>query len=207
MKRVSKMLVAFFVIVCAVVVLTIVYHEKGDISEVQLPIDFESKMQENVFGNTGEIRIMSSNLLADYKSWGGTPVKPRAKKYLDVLDAYKPDVVGVQELCECWFCCVSNNLPNGYRLLNPISTGAFFRMTSMLYNAETLDVVDSGTFAYENGDPRLRRVIWAVFEIKENGKQFAVTNTHFDFLREGQELEYTSVMKGQRDELLNCINE
>ncbi|MDE6412898.1 MAG: hypothetical protein K2K42_03250 [Eubacterium sp.] len=208
MKKISKMLVVFGVIICAAItVLTIVYNEKGDISQVQLPIDFASRATEDAFGNTGEIRIMSSNLLADYKSWGGTPVKPRAKKYLEVIDAYKPDVIGVQEFCECWFCCVNNNLMDGYKLLNPLLTGAFFRMTSMIYNSDTLDVVESGTFAYENGDPRLRRVIWAVFEVKKSGKQFAVTNTHLDFLREGLELEYTSVMKGQRDELLNCIDE
>ena len=208
MKKISKMLVVFGVLLCAgVVALAIVYNKKGDISEVQLPIDFKSKTMEDAFSNTGEIRIMSSNLLADYKSWGGTPVKPRAKKYLEVIDAYKPDVIGVQELCECWFCCVNKNLPDWYKLLNPLLTGAFFRMTSIIYNSSTLDVIKSGTFAYENGDPRLRRVVWAVFEVKETGKKFAVTNTHLDFLREGLELEYASVMKGQRDELLNCIDE
>lgn len=209
MKKIMKIILTPIIsTLCIVItVFAIAYVVKGNIDDVELPQGFEEKVSEDSFENTGDVRIMSSNILVDYKSWGGCPVKPRAKKYLEVIDAYKPDVIGVQEFCECWFCCLNNNLSDGYRLLYPLSTGALFRMTSMIYNSDTLDVVESGTFAYENGDPRLRRVVWAVFEVKETDKRFAVTNTHLDFLREGQELQYTAVMKSQRDELLNCIDD
>ncbi|MDE5670990.1 MAG: hypothetical protein K2I14_05975 [Eubacterium sp.] len=208
MRKISKIILVFgFMFCAAVIALAYVYNDKGNISEVQLPQNFESSLYDDAFENTGEIRIMSSNLLVDYKSWGGTPAKPRAMKYLALLDAYKPDVIGVQEFCENWYCAVNHNLPDGYKLVNPLATGLFFRMTAMIYNSDTLKLIESSSFSYEMGDPRLRRVVWAVFEDKETGKRFAVTNTHLDLLREGQYEELTNVMRSQRDELLNCIEE
>ncbi len=90
-------------------------EDKGNISEINLPKSFEIEMADDAFENAGEIRIMSSNLLVDYKSWGGLPAKAESKKYIALLDAYKPDVIGVQEFCENWFCAVNYNLPDGYK--------------------------------------------------------------------------------------------
>lgn len=208
MKKLLKTIIVFCLILCtAAIALGYIYNEKGDLSEVQLPIDFESRVADDVFENTGDIRIMSSNLLVDYKSWDGTPVKPRAKEYLALIDTYKPDVIGVQEFCESWFCAVNHNLPDGYKLIHPLTTGLFMRMSSMIYNSDTMELIESDSFAYEMGDPRLRRVVWAVFEDKATGKRFAVTNTHLDLLRDGQNEELSNVMRSQRDELLNCIDE
>lgn len=184
-----------------------VFSARGNLKKVSLPDGFEENLSADVFDNTADVRVMSSNLLVHYESWGGLPAKPRAKQYAEILNRYKPDVVGIQELCDEWFCCVNNNLPDGYKMLFPLTTGAFVRMTAMIYNADTLDVMDSGNFAYKEKDnPRLRRVVWAVFEVKATGKQFAVTNTHFDLLREGREEELTAVMHSQADELLAFVN-
>lgn len=149
---------------------------------------------------------MSSNLLVGYKSWGGLPVKPRAAMYISLIQTVKPDVIGVQEMCDGWYCAIRNNLPKGYKMLYPFSTGVFVRMTAMIYNADRLDVVQSGQVQYEKGDnPRLRRAVWAVFEDKQSKKRFAVTNTHFDLLREGQEERGMQTMQAQCDELLELI--
>ncbi|MDE6110992.1 MAG: hypothetical protein K2F65_03635 [Eubacterium sp.] len=207
MKKISKKLIALGLILCTVAVaLTIFYNEKGDISEVQLPIDFESRLEDDAFDHTGDIRIMSSNLLVDYKSWDGKPVKPRAREYLSLIDAYKPDVIGVQEFCESWFCAVNYNLPDGYKVIRPLSTGLLLRMSSMIYNSDTLNLIQSDSFAYQMGDPRLRRIAWALFEEKATGKYFVVTNTHLDLLRDGQNEELSNVMRSQRDEFLQCID-
>lgn len=184
-----------------------VFSARGNLKKIGLPDGFEENLSSDVFDNTADIRIMSSNLLVHYDSWGGLPAKPRAKQYVELLDSYKPDVVGIQELCDEWFCCLGNNLPGGYKMLFSITTGAFVRMTAMIYNSDTLDVINSGNFAYKEKDnPRLRRVVWAVFEVKATGKLFAVTNTHLDLLREGREEELTAVMHSQADELLAFVN-
>lgn len=209
MKRKFKIL--FSVIVCFCLLVTIipytVYSVRGRLDHDDLPENFEQNILSQAFENAADVRIMSSNLLVHYKSWGGLPAKPRANRFIGMLNAYKPDVIGVQELSDEWYCCIKNNLPEGYKMLYPVSTGTFVRMTAMLYNADVLDLIDSGNFAYEiNDNPRLRRVVWAVFEVKATGKQFAVTNTHFDLLREGREDELTQVMNSQASELLSCVD-
>lgn len=208
MKKWMKVFVSIIVSLCVLiaVVPTVVYLSRGNLSNTELPQDFSEKICENAFENNADVRIMSSNLLVHYKSWGGLPAKPRAKKYVEMLKVYKPDVIGVQELSDGWYCCLKHNLPDNYKLLYPLTTGAFVRMTAMIYNSDTLELLESGNFAYEQGDnPRLRRVVWAVFENKENGKRFAVTNTHFDLLREGREAELTKVMESQVNELSKCV--
>lgn len=176
-------------------------------NKIRLGNGFAAKLSENVKpAQDGEIRIMSSNLLVGYKSWGGLPVKPRAAMYISLIQTVKPDVIGVQEMCDGWYCAIRNNLPKGYKMLYPFSTGVFVRMTAMIYNADRLDVVQSGQVKYEKGDnPRLRRAVWAVFEDKQSKKRFAVTNTHFDLLREGQEEQGMQTMQAQCDELLELI--
>lgn len=207
----KKWKAALSVIICFCLAVTIipfsVYSVRGNLKNMDLPEGFEENLADYAFENHSDVRIMSSNLLVHYESWGGLPAKPRAKQYISMLNTYKPDVIGVQELSDSWYCCVKNNLPAGYKLLYPLSTGAFVRMTAMIYNSNTLDLIESGNFAYEQKDnPRLRRVVWAVFEVKETGKRFAVTNTHFDLLRDGREEELTAVMKSQTEELLKCVD-
>ncbi len=209
MKKKLKIIITVFICFCllAAVIPFSVYSLRGKTDYSSLPSDFDENVSADVFDNTADVRIMSSNLLVHYDSWGGWPVKPRAVKYIELLKMYKPDVVGVQELCDGWHCCINNNLPGGYKMLFPFSTGTFVRMTAMIYNSDTLDLIDSGNFAYEKNDnPRLRRIVWAVFEVKKTGKRFAVTNTHFDLLREGREDELKEVMYSQTEEMLSCVD-
>lgn len=204
--KITLIVVLCFCLLATVIPLS-VFSARGNLKNVSLPDGFEDNLSSDVFDNTADVRVMSSNLLVHYESWGGLPAKPRAKQYAEILDRYKPDVVGIQELCDEWYCCVNYNLPDGYKMLFPLTTGAFVRMTAVIYNSDTLDVIDSGNFAYKEKDnPRLRRLVWAVFEVKATGKRFAVTNTHFDLLREGREEELTSVMHSQADELLAFVN-
>ncbi|MGN0486864.1 MAG: hypothetical protein ACI4GB_06480 [Acutalibacteraceae bacterium] len=209
MKKSVKILLSVILCICLAIAVipTAVYLIRGDLSSVSLPDGLEESLRETAFENRADVRIMSSNLLVHYESWGGEPVKPRAKMFLELLETYKPDVIGLQELCDGWYCCLKGNLPEGYKMLYPVSTGVFIRMTAMVYNADRLSLIESGNFAFEQGDnPRLRRVVWAVFEIRETGKRFAVTNTHFDLLREGRETELTAVMKSQVQELSACVD-
>jgi len=134
-----------------------VYFARGCLKNMDLPERFEESVSADAFENTGDARIMSSNLLVHYNIWGGLPAKPRAKCFIEMLNQYKPDVIGVQELCDGWYCCVNRNLPDGYKLLFPFSTGVFVRMTAMIYNSETLNLIDSGNFTYgKKNNPRLQ---------------------------------------------------
>lgn len=162
MKKKTKMILSIILSFCLIVSLvpTAIYFIRGNYSSAALPDGFENSVSFDAFENTADARIMSTNLLVRYASWGGLPAKPRARQYIELLKAYSPDVVGIQEMCDSWYCLLKNNLPDNYKMLFPFSDGVFVRMTSMIYNSDTLTLIDSGNFKYSQGDnPRLRRVV------------------------------------------------
>ncbi len=182
---------------------------RGDYDEYIIPNGFEESInQADTFRSDDTYaRIMSSNLLANYESWGGTDAHKRAKMFSYILDAYKPDVVAVQEMSDQWYCCLTKNR-GSYRLVYPISSGAMFHMTGLLYNSDTVTLLDYGRMEYTQGDnKKLRRVVWGFFEDNETKKQYVVTSTHFDLVREGKEKEELSVMNTQASEQLDIALE
>lgn len=200
MKRVMKMVA---IILCVIIVLGISgtvlgTHIRGGIDKYSLPDGFDQAMQQvDSTKQDDEVRIMTSNLLVHYKSWGGTDARPRAKMFFETVHTYQPDVIGVQEVSDQWYDCLMRNKGN-YEMLYPVSTGALMRMTALMYNADTLNLIDKGQMKYDEGnDARLRRAVWGIFESKETGKQFAVISTHFDCIRENEEEIMLSYMKTQ----------
>lgn len=119
MNKCFKIILSAIAAVCLLVAIvpTSVYLVRGNISNEKLPESFESELEKSYFQNNSDIRIMSSNLLVGYKSWGGKPVKPRAKQYVSLIEKFAPDVIGIQEMCDGWFCCIKHNLPKGYKML------------------------------------------------------------------------------------------
>lgn len=92
-RKISKKAVAAIVL-CAAVTLaavpTAIFFIRGNNSGVQLPAGFEEELSAQAFENSADVRIMSSNLLVHYKSWGGTPAKPRAKQYTKCSNPTSP---------------------------------------------------------------------------------------------------------------------
>lgn len=133
--------------------------------------------------NACDVRIISANLLAHYESWGGIPIGNRDMMFIDLLDKYNPDVVGLQEICEDWRHSLNENLPSNYSFVNTGSEDDFIHMTTMIYNTDSVSLQDCGETEFSKlDDKRTRRVVWAVFETKDN-LRFAVTSTHFSFLK------------------------
>lgn len=213
MKRVMKMAA---IILCVIIVLGISgtvlgAYIQGGFDKYSLPDGFDQAMQQvDSTKQDDEVRIMTSNLLVHYKSWGGTDARPRAKMLFETIHTYQPDVIGVQEVSGQWFNCLMRNKGN-YEILYPVSTGALMRMTALMYNADTLNLIDKGQMKYDEGnDARLRRAVWGIFESKEMGKQFAVISTHFDCIRENEEelmLSYMKTQVKQINEISDSIKE
>lgn len=123
-----------------------------------------------------------------------------------MVNTYQPDVIGVQEVSDQWYNCLMRN-KGCYKMLYPISTGALMRMTALMYNSETLTLIDKGQMTYDQGnDSRLRRAVWGVFESKSTGKQFAVISTHFDCIRPGEEELMHSYMDYQTEKIIEISN-
>lgn len=202
-------------ILCSIIILGILgtiigAYIQGGINGYSLPDGFDSELEQVDSKQGGDVRIMTSNLLVHYKSWGGTPVRPRARMFIEAVNTYKPDVIGVQEMCGQWYNCLMRNR-GSYKMLYPVSTGATMKMTALLYNSDTLTLIDKGKTKYDEGnDARLRRAVWGVFECKKSGKRFAVISTHFDCIRQDEEelmLSYMKTQTKQINEISNNIKE
>lgn len=204
MKKIMKIVA---IILCVVIVFgisgtAIGAYIRGGIDKYSLPEGFDQAMQQvDSSKKNGEVRIMTSNLLVHYKSWGGSDARPRAKMFFEIVNTYSPDVIGLQEMSDQWHNCLMRN-KGSYEMLYPVSTGAFLRMTALMYNTETLNLIGKGQKKYDEGnDARLRRAVWGIFESKETGKQFAVISTHFDCIRPDEEELMLSYMKTQTKQI------
>ena len=211
-KKVLKITaaVAAVALVAAIAAYPIAYRVRGDLKNVDLPDDFAAQL-ETVGGvqkaEGADVRVMSANLLVGYKSWGGTPVRPRAKQFVEVMRRFRPDVAALQEASFDWHACIAQNLAN-HEILHPQNNVVQKSLTTLIYNTETLDLLDSGRQAFSVGDgTQHRAVTWGVFETKADGKRFAVTSTHLNLVRDeetrGTEIE---TMTQQVNELLEIVN-
>lgn len=182
---------------------------RGNYDDYILPNGFDEVISnaDSARSSDSYARIMSANLLVNYESWGGTDARRRAKMFNAVLETYSPDVVAIQEMSDQWYCCITKN-SGSYKLVYPLSSGMLIHMTGLLYNSETVTLLDYGRMEYSQGDnPRLRRIVWGLFEDNATKKQYVVTSTHLDLIREGKEKEELSIMNSQAQEQLSFSKE
>ncbi|MCH5320271.1 MAG: endonuclease/exonuclease/phosphatase family protein [Eubacterium sp.] len=178
---------------------------RGNYDKYILPDGFEEAVSKADTSRSDDTyaRIMSANLLVNYESWGGTDAHKRAKMFFYILGAYKPDVVAIQEMSNQWYCCLTKNR-GSFRLVYPVSSGAMLHMTGLMYNSDTVTLLDYGRMEYTQGDnKKLRRIVWGFFEDNETKKQYVVTSTHFDLIRKGNENEELNIMNTQASEQLD----
>lgn len=151
----------------------------------------------------GSLRVMSFNLLAEYSGFGGDEVSPRAARFLNVRNELLPDVICLQEESFKWFCCLEKNRGD-YRHLRPVTSFLRMKMTTVVYNSQTVKLLKSGELEYENGDDmRTRRAVYGIFLQKSSNEKFAVISTHLGFLRYALENEDIIKMRSQCVELFS----
>lgn len=125
------------------------------------------------------IRVMSYNIM--HPDWSRVPVAGRDEKVAVVLQAFRPDVVALQEAGAKW-----------HKALGPllVETGLYapacrksnadgftYCTTCFLYNPETLRLVEEAVLDLEfRHATRVFSV--AVFETVQGGVRFVVANTH-----------------------------
>ena len=155
--------------------------------------------------NDTDVRIMTFNLLAHYTSWGGTPVNERADLFFALRDGYLPDILGVQEMCYDWYNEINKN-KSSYKFVSPIKTAFPQKMTALLYNSDTMEVIDSGSVAFKNSaNFKSRRIVWGVFKHKTTNELFTVVNTHLSFLTDSEEADNFFTQARQVNSLYSCI--
>ena len=136
-----------------------------------------------------EIRIMTLNLLAHYKSWGGKPVEERSDIFFSIRDGYTPDVLGLQEMCFDWYNEI-NKQRSCYKFVSPLKTAFPQKMTAIIYNYNTVELIDSGSITFSGcWNFKSRRAVFGVFKHIKTNKTFIVVNTHLSFLEATEEAE------------------
>ncbi len=153
----------------------------GDISQhpatVEQTTEIE-KLSDFYKKDKNQIRLMTYNILADSIGFEGTPAEHRADGVCKIIKGISPDVCGFQEMSRKWFACIYNN--TDYKFIHPIRSAVFSTMTTLAYNAKTLNLIAFGEQVFKNGsNSPLRRMVWGVFRHKKTDKIFAVVNTHF----------------------------
>lgn len=210
MKKIIKVIIALlFIALIGGVGFVTAISIRGNFDDYILPKGFDKSISQSDSERSDGTyaRIMTANLLVNYESWGGTDARKRAKMFFKVLDTYKPDVVALQEMSDQWYCCITKNR-GSYKLIYPVSTGIQVNMTAIMYNSDAVKLLDYGSKIYSQGDnKRLRRIVWGLFEDKKTNKQYIVTSTHLDLIREGQENEQLKVMKLQAEEQIALSKE
>lgn len=147
-----------------------------------------------------DIRIVTYNVLTE--KWGGTETSARAEVFGAFLDVYKPDVVGVQELCEQWRKYLPAHLGN-YKLIGTVRADKGYSYSAIVYDASKYEVLAQGceTYSY-HASAECRNMSWAVFMDPKTGVKFAFISTHWDF---GDEENKVKMRKVQAEEMTKKI--
>ena len=132
-----------------------------------------------------EFRVMTYNIMAQWSGWGGDymPVEQRMDGFKAIMDAYSPDVVGLQEVSSHWSDQILEEYGGEYAYVyKKTPDGKFVNLSTIIYKKDKFDLIDKGLqyFSY-NGPNQIRLVTWVILRDKATGKQFAFFNTHWRF--------------------------
>lgn len=128
-----------------------------------------------------DIRVMSFNILSE--EWTAEAVmEPRILGVIGTIYFYMPDVIGIQEVSTKWYGVLRSYLGDDYEFINSDLRGTKDNnYTALAYNKKTVKLLKSDLYTYSVYNSwRLRVVNFGLFELKSTGKQFGVTNTHFN---------------------------
>ncbi len=128
-----------------------------------------------------DIRIMSFNILCELWDKNAT-MEPRILGVVGTISAYQPDVIGIQEVSPKWYSVIRKYLGEDYEFINSNKpSGTDQNYTALAYNKNKVKLIANDYKIYSvYNSTRLRSINFGLFEHIATGKQFGVTNTHFN---------------------------
>ncbi len=143
-----------------------------------------------------DLRIITYNVLTE--KWGGTETSARAEYFGAFLDVYKPDIVGVQEVCEKWRKYMPDRI-GSYKLIGTTRKDGGESYSAIVYDASKYEVLAQGVETYSyHASAECRNMSWAIFMEPATGVKFAFISTHWDF---GDEDNKQKMRKVQAEEM------
>ncbi len=140
-----------------------------------------------------DIRVMSANVLAEFASWSGDGVAPpatstRVVKLEQMLNENNPMVVGTQEMSPSWYTAFKKLDSTKWGWLEESDVAGYsyydyvpnkgLALNSILYRKDLLTLNAHGVEAYSSRSNG-QCIVWAVFTLLSNGKQFVFISTHW----------------------------
>ncbi|MBQ6935610.1 MAG: hypothetical protein IJN49_03585 [Clostridia bacterium] len=209
MDKKKHILITIIITVFSLVICPLIYNQpfvEYNLYTGKNQVKYDDRIKkDNLILNKkeNEVRIMTLNLLAHYKSWGGEPVTERSEIFFSIRDGYSPDVIGLQEMCSDWYNEINKN-KSDYKFVSPLKTAFPQKMTVILYNTRTVEIIDSGSITFSDcWNFKSRRACWGIFRHKKTNKIFAVLNTHLSFLEDSEEAKNFFTQTCQVNELYN----
>ena len=140
----------------------------------------------------GKISVLTQNLR--YRDdEGGNSVAERSARFLELVLAYDPDIIGTQEATPLWTRYLEEHLTDEYTMIGVFRDGtghAGDEANYILYRTSRFTLVDSGTFwlnpdnTEEVGkveDAICNRICtWALLKDKKTEQTILACNTHLD---------------------------
>ncbi len=132
-----------------------------------------------------DVRAMSFNILRedlpDYPDAYLTEYRQLGVS--GTITAYSPDIVGLQEVSANWYAALDETLTgeNGpyawviTKNLDGVASGV-----SMLYNTETVTLLDGGIVHYSGTTAEMRSMVWGCFQKLGSDERFVAVSTHWD---------------------------
>ncbi len=143
-----------------------------------------------------DLRIITYNVLTE--KWGGTETSARAEVFGAFLDVYKPDIVGVQEVCEQWRKYMPDRMGK-YKLIGTTRKDGGQSYSAIVYDSSKYEVLAQGVDTYSyHASAECRNMSWAVFTEPATGVKFVFISTHWDF---GDEDNKQQMRKVQAEEM------
>ena len=134
-----------------------------------------------------DARVMTLNMMAEYhaaNAYGDSVLPPRLRCEVleSILDAYSPDVIGMQECSPLWRELMADRLdPNVWGIIDPGRSDGSNGETIIVYNKQRLTLKDGGSISYPSAAEN-SRICWGYFELKSDStKQFVLLNTHWSW--------------------------
>ena len=182
---------------------------------------------ENIFPRYGDasIRIMSNNVWFNklgntWKSMGtDASNQSRYRQMAKLYAAYTPDVISFQELypsanCSDFMLKEINKTGRNYQYVDgPRKFYVVRNHTPMMYNTDTLELLDSGSHVFDYASNKTgsnigtKSYTWGYFEEKATGYKFIVFSTHLWWMKESAKQGSTQWRIDQMTEICKKANE
>ena len=170
--------------------------------EKEVPKDFQKAgniIGEDMFPKYegADVRIMSNNVWERSSNslyWSevgeNCSYRSRLPQMAKVYAMYRPDVLSLQEMSLYFIndlvasinqLCENSQIKAKYRVADRHVEGMAARnFTPIVYNQNTLTLIDSGSHLYQYGQNRnTKSYTWACFEVKKTKQRFVIYSTHF----------------------------